>query len=254
MLLEVKGLTKQFGGLTAVSDVSFNLVEHQITALIGPNGAGKTTLFNCISGFYQPTKGEVLLRGTSIVGLAPHQILRKGLARTFQLVRNFEGMTILENIMTGAHSRSGQNLLSAMFSLPKVRKSEQQLRREALEVLDILGILHLADKYPNELSYGQKRLVEVAKVLATGADLLLLDEPAAGLNDQETLSLMKIIEKIRAMGKSILLVEHNMKFVMGLADKVVVIEFGKKIAEGTPDEVKSDKRVINAYLGGTVNA
>jgi len=254
MLLEVKGVTKQFGGLTAVNDVSFTLQEKQITALIGPNGAGKTTLFNCISGFYTPTKGEVIFRGKNIQGMAPNLILRRGLARTFQLVRNFEGMTILENIMTGAHARSGQGLISAMMSLPKVRRSEKQLYQDALETLEVLGIGNIADRYPNELSYGQKRLVEVAKVLSTGADLLLLDEPAAGLNDQETAGLMQTIKKIRDMGKTILIVEHNMKFVMGLAQKIVVIDFGKKIAEGTPDEVKTNKQVISAYLGGSADA
>lgn len=249
MFLQINGVTKRFGGLVACNNVSFSLEENQITALIGPNGAGKTTLFNCISGYYPPDEGEVLLNGESLNGLLPNQILRKGLARTFQLVRNFEGMTILENVMTAGYSRSGQRFLGAMLSLPSVRRSERQLRQEALEILEFCGIRHIAGKYPNEISYGHRRLVEVAKVLMTGAKLLLLDEPAAGLNDQETMTLMSMLHKIRESGRTILIVEHNMKFVMGLADKIVVLEFGKKIAEGTPGEIKQNPQVIKAYLG-----
>jgi branched-chain amino acid transport system ATP-binding protein len=249
MLLEVRGLTKRFGGLIANENISFSLEEGEITALIGPNGAGKTTLFNCVSGYYQTYEGDIFLREQSLKGKMPHRILRTGLARTFQLVRNFEGMTILENIMTAGHSRSGQGFINTMLALPSVSKSETTLRKNALEIMDFLELTTVGEKYPNEISYGQKRLVEVAKVLATGANLLLLDEPAAGLNDQETLTLMKTLKKIQEMGKTILIVEHNMKFVMGLAQKIVVLDFGKKIAEGTPDDIKSNEKVISAYLG-----
>ncbi|MBB6453710.1 branched-chain amino acid transport system ATP-binding protein [Salirhabdus euzebyi] len=255
MLLEVKGLTKRFGGLVAVNQVGFSVEEGKITALIGPNGAGKTTLFNCISGFYQPNEGEVLLNNSNIIGQPAHKILQKGLARTFQLVRNFEGMTILENIMTAAHVHSGQNFLNSLLFLPSVKKSEKELKEKANDILKFLNLAHVADKYPNEISYGQKRLVEIGKVLATDAKLLLMDEPAAGLNDSETRTLVDTMREIQKTGKSILIVEHNMKFIMELVQKIVVLDFGQKIAEGTPEEIRNNEKVIKAYLGGgKVNA
>ena len=249
MSLEIKEVTKRFGGLIAVNNVTFTVEERKINALIGPNGAGKTTTFNCISGFYKPDSGKINYKGREIQGMPPYEIIKLGIARTFQLVRSFDSMSVLENVMTAGHFKSGQHIFNTMFRLPSITKSEQQLRNKALEILDMLKITEIAHKYPNELSYGQKRLVEIAKVLATDASHLLLDEPAAGLNDQETEGLMEIIKEIQKLGKTILIVEHNMKFVMGLADKVVVLNFGQKIADGSPDEVKSNQTVIKAYLG-----
>lgn len=255
MSLEINSLTKRFGGLVAVNNVNFTVNDREITALIGPNGAGKTTLFNCISGFYEPEEGDVLLNNVRLNGNPPYKILKSGLARTFQLVRNFEGMTILDNIMTAAHVHSGQNFFNSLLFLPDVRRSEKRLKAKAEEILQFLGLDHLADKYPNEISYGQKRLVEIGKILATDAEILLMDEPAAGLNDSETRNLMQTITAIQDTGKTILIVEHNMKFIMELVQKIVVLNFGKKIADGTPEEIRNNEEVIKAYLGGEkVNA
>jgi branched-chain amino acid transport system ATP-binding protein len=249
MRLEVNGVSKRFGGLQALSDVSFVAESGELTALIGPNGAGKTTMFSCIAGYHRPDTGTVRLDDTTLTGLRPADVLRHGLARTFQLVRSFEGLTVLETVMTAGHWRSGQTFASSMFGLPSVRRSERRLRSEALDTLAVLGVEHLADQRIHELPYGQQRLVEIAKVLATGAGVLLLDEPAAGLHTLEVEALAAVLAGIRATGRTVLMVEHNMSFVMGLADKVVVLDFGRKIAEGTPEAISADQAVIDAYLG-----
>ena len=254
MLLEVKNVTKKFGGLVAVNEVSFDVEEGSITALIGPNGAGKTTLFNCISGFYEPTEGSVFLEDEKINGKDPEKILKMGLARTFQLVKNFDGMTLVENIMTAAHSYSGKQFLNTMFNTRKVRTSEKELSDKAHEILNFLGLDDVSHMYPHEVSYGKQRLIEIGKVLATNAKILLLDEPAAGLNDSETRNLLNTMREIQKMGKTILIVEHNMKFVMELAEKIVVLDFGQKIAEGVPDEIRKNTKVIEAYLGREAHA
>ncbi|WP_104190567.1 ABC transporter ATP-binding protein [Cryobacterium sp. Y82] len=255
MRLEVHTVSKRFGGLHALDDVSFTAKSGELTALIGPNGAGKTTMFNCISGSYPLTAGEVRLGGTLLTGMRPAQVLTHGLARTFQLVRPFEGLTVLETVMTSGHWRSGQTFWGAMLPTPAGFRSEKRLRTEAMQTLAALGVDHLADQHVHQLPYGQQRLVEIAKVLATGADTLLLDEPAAGLHATELEALSGVLIDIRRAGRTILMVEHNMAFLMSLADRVVVLDFGRKLAEGTPEEVNANQDVIDAYLGkGTDNA
>lgn len=249
MRLVVDSLSKRFGGLNALSGVSFTAEDQKITGLIGPNGAGKTTLFNCVSGFYRPDEGTVELGGRSMHGLRPSSVLQAGLARTFQLVRPFHGLTVLETVMTAGHWRSGQGLLASMAGLPRIHKSEERLRSEAVRTLHALDIAHLADSYTHELPYGQQRLVEIAKVLATGAQTLLLDEPAAGLHETEVDSLAVVVRGIRDAGRTLLIVEHNMPFILGLADHVVVLDFGKVTAAGTPQEVSENPAVIESYLG-----
>lgn len=249
MTIVVDGVSKTFGGITALSGVSFTADQSNLTALIGPNGAGKTTMFNCIAGFYRPTAGSVTLNGDDITNAPPAKVLRHGLARTFQLVRSFEGLTVVESVMTAGHWRSGQTFFSAMLALPSARRSEKRLRLEAMETLDALGIGALATRRVHELPYGQQRLVEIAKVLATGAHTLLLDEPAAGLHEREVASLSDVLLGLRAAGKTVLLVEHNMPFVLSIADHVVVLDFGVVLAQGSPTEIARDPRVIDSYLG-----
>jgi len=245
----VSGVSKKFGGLHALDEVSFTARSGELTALIGPNGAGKTTMFNCISGSHSLTAGEVYFDGRLLTGMRPAQVLRHGLARTFQLVRPFEGLTVLETVMTSGHWRSGQTFWGAMLPTPGSLRSEKRLRAEAMQTLAALGVDHLADQHVHQLPYGQQRLVEIAKVLTTGADTLLLDEPAAGLHATELEALSHVLIDIRQAGRTILMVEHNMAFLMSLADRVVVLDFGRKLAEGTPDEVNANQDVIDAYLG-----
>ena len=249
MTLTISNVTKKFGGLTALSDVSFTVPSGKLTALIGPNGAGKTTMFNCIAGMHKPTSGTVTLDGRDITGLPPARVLDAGVARTFQLVRSFRGLTVLETVMTAGHFRSGQHFWNSIFAAPSVRRSDEILAEEASGTLRALGIADLADRHVHELPYGQQRLVEIAKALMTGADVLLLDEPAAGLHAEEVHALRRLLAALRARGTTILLVEHNMPFVLSIADHVAVLEFGHKIAEGSPAEIAQDQRVIDSYLG-----
>jgi len=249
MKLEVDSVSKRFGGLNALEKVSFTAESAKLTALIGPNGAGKTTVFNCIAGSHPVSSGEVRLGGAILTGMYPAQVLWHGLARTFQLVRSFEGLTVLETVMTSGHWRSGQGFWGSMIPSPSSMRSERRLRGEAMQTLAALGVDHVASQHVHELPYGQQRLVEIAKVLATGADTLLLDEPAAGLHATELEALADVLGDIRKSGRTILMVEHNMAFLMSLADQVVVLDFGCKIAEGTPAEVNANQLVIDAYLG-----
>ncbi|MCB2217920.1 ABC transporter ATP-binding protein [Desulfofustis glycolicus] len=248
-LLAVSNLGKQFGGLQAVSEVSFSVERGMIKAVIGPNGAGKTTLFNLITGSLTPSSGSVLLDGRDITGHRPHQIASFGIARTFQNIKLFPGMTVLENVMIGRHIRSSGGFIASMLHLPWVLAEEQRIRQAALERLEMLGIAELAELEATSLAFGQQRAVELARALAMEPDLLLLDEPAAGLNIYETAEVGRLISSIRQLGITVLLVEHDMSLVMDISDEIVVLSFGRKIAEDVPEAIQSNEEVIKVYLG-----
>ena len=248
-LLEVSGLSMSFGGLHAVKDVSFRVEKGTVKALIGPNGAGKTTLFNLVSGVLPPDRGVVTLRGEAVQGRPSHEIAARGVSRTFQQIRLFSQMSALENVMVGVHPRSRAGFLAGMFHLPWTWTEERDIRRRAREALAFVGAEDLAAADATSLSYGQQRSVELARALAADPELLLLDEPAAGLNMRETAELARLIGRIRERGITVLIVEHDMGLVMGVSDEVAVLSYGQKIADATPRAVQRDPEVIRVYLG-----
>lgn len=248
-VLEVEDLTLRFGGLTALDGVSFDIKQGEILGLIGPNGAGKTTCFNAITGVYKPTSGNIRFEGASLIGKKRFQITQLGIARTFQNIRLFPTMTALENVLVGADARHKTGIISALFRLPRHRREEEEGHAEAMELLRFMGIGKKADELAANLSYGDQRRLEIARAMATKPKLICLDEPAAGFNPQEKVVLMDLIRKVRDRGFTVLLIEHDMRLVMGVTDRIVVLEFGKLIAEGTPAEIRDNPAVIAAYLG-----
>ena len=248
-LLNLKMLRKHFGGLVAVDDVSFEVPEGSIVGLIGPNGAGKTTVFNLITGNYKPDGGTVYFRGQNITGFPTHKIVSLGIARTFQNIRLFQDMSVLENVLAGNHCRMRSGLFASMFHTPAQRRDEQRAVVRAMRELAFVGLDAQHDNLAGNLSYGNQRLLEVARALASNPRFLILDEPAGGMNEQETADLITLIRSIRKRGVTVLLIEHDMNLVMKVCKKLIVLEYGAVIAEGTPSEIKKNQQVIEAYLG-----
>ncbi len=258
-ILDVTGMSMYFGGIRAVDQVDLDIRPGEIVALIGPNGAGKTTFFNCLTGIYNPTAGDIMLnppekKPMRLNGLKPNKVTEKGMARTFQNIRLFQNMTVLENVMIGRHCRTSSFIAGAIFRTKHNRREEREIVERSYQILEKVGLADNVNDHAKNLSYGQQRRLEIGRALATDPFLLLLDEPAAGMNPQETNELDELITQIRNDGLSILLIEHDMKLVMSISDRIFVMDYGKKIAQGTPEEVRANPAVIKAYLGEDIDA
>lgn len=254
LLLEVKEITKRFGGIVAVENVSFQVNRGEVVSIIGPNGAGKTTVFNMLTGVYKTDHGTICFEGEEIQGLEPGEIVKRGISRTFQNIRLFPDMRVIENVLVGAHIKTSYSLLSSIFRNKAFREEEDALTLCALKILKEVGLYERRDDYASNLPYGDQRKLEIARAIATGAKLILLDEPAAGMNPQESHELMEFIRILKRQAYTVLMIEHDMSVVMKISDRIYVIDHGKPIAEGLPEEIARNQKVINVYLGGSQNA